>query len=147
MKKLISTLVLGLLLTSCGAKKSPVILSSSTNATETSDHYEPFFDVTEYAENEAYGLSGEYPVMVGGRSAENQRRYLSSLAGPRGEVVTFHRRGSCCEYDSENGFDGVALVDVYEVVYGNLKQPILVYISFYDSEKLFIPKGFTKRNL
>lgn len=146
-KKLISILALSIVLSSCGTKKAPVILSSSTNATETSDSYEPFFDVSEYSANKEYGLSGEFPVKVGERSSANQRRYLSSLAGPNGEVVSFHRRGSCCGYNSENGIDGVALVDVYEVTYGNLKQPILVYISFYDLEKLYIPKGFTKRNL
>ena len=147
LKNIISILVFALLLIACGAKKSPVILGSTTNATETSDSYEPFFDVSEYSENEEYGLTGDYPVKVGGRSASNQRRYLSSLAGPDGEVVSFHRQGSCCGYNSENGLDGVALVDVYEVTYGNIKQPILLYISFYDLEKLYIPKGFTKRNL
>ncbi|WP_277871519.1 hypothetical protein [Winogradskyella wandonensis] len=40
---------------------------------------------------------------------------------------------------------GKALVDVYEITYEGLKKPILLYISFYDTDKLYIPKGFIKR--
>ena len=49
-------------------------------------------------------------------------------------------------FESENAIFGSALVDVYEVTYEGLKEPILLYISFYDYETLLIPKGFTKRN-
>ncbi|RMA58043.1 hypothetical protein [Ulvibacter antarcticus] len=154
MNKFFFLFVAAFLLISCGAKKTttvgtngPDILSTSTNGYSTSEDFEPFLDVTRDAPDDNYGLSGENPVMVGEKSSVNQRRYLASLAGPYGEQLTFHRRGSCCSYESENGMDGVGLVDVYEVSYGNIKQPILVYISFYDSETLYIPRGFTKRNL
>ncbi len=144
MRLLISSCLILLLLTSCGSR-NPKILSTSTNPTTSSVDHMPFFDITEYSSNEDYGLDGKYPVKVGERSAEYQRRYLASLAGPNGETLQFHRRGSCCGYKSENGLMGTALVDVYEVTYEGLKKPILVYISFYDYEKLYIPKGFTKR--
>jgi hypothetical protein len=136
-----------LFLTSCGAKKGPTILSSGTNPTTTALEYEPYADIDTYSEDEEYGLTGDKPVKVGEQSVSNQRRYLASLAGPNGELITFHRRGSCCGYKSDNGFGGVALVDVYEVLYDGIKEPILVYISFYDYETIHIPKGFTKRNL
>ncbi len=134
---------------SCGTKQ-PTILSSSTNPVGTSLDYEPFFDISEYAPQSNYGLSEKNPVKVGGvkerEGPTNQRRYLASLAGPNGEVLSFHRRGSCCPYPSENGFTGgSALMDVYEVMYTGLKNPILIYITLYDLEKLYIPKGFTKR--
>ncbi|OAD90344.1 hypothetical protein A7A78_06330 [Aequorivita soesokkakensis] len=133
-------------LTSCGAKQ-PVVLSSSTNPTESSSSHEPFLDITKPAPNKKYALTGENPVMVGEKSVQNQRRYIASLAGPNGEELTFHRRGSCCPYKSENGMMGSALVDIYEVTYEGLKEPILLYISFYDDGPLYIPYGFTKRNL
>ncbi|MFY0603435.1 MAG: 2-dehydro-3-deoxyphosphooctonate aldolase [Flavobacteriaceae bacterium] len=101
--------------------------------------------MTEYSKNKEYGLSGKFPVKVGEQSVKNQRTYLASLAGPNGEEIQFHRRGSCCAYESENSPFGSALVDVYEVTYEGLKKPILVYISFYDLEKMYIPRGFTKR--
>ncbi len=153
MRFLTSLLVLALVLTSCGAKKSvtssqnPTILGTTTNPTSSSSNYEPFLDITTYSTNEDYGIVASSPVKVGERSATNQRRFLASLAGPDGEELSFHRRGSCCPYESENGFGGSAMVDVYEVTYEGLKEPILVYISFYDYEKLYIPKGFTKRKL
>ena len=144
MRLFISSCLLLLLLTSCGTR-NPKILSSGTNPTTSSLDHTPFSDITEYSKNKKYGLDGKYPVKVGERSASNQRKYLASLSGPNGELLQFHRRGSCCGYKSENGLMGTALVDVYEVTYEGLKEPILVYISFYDYEKLYIPKGFTKR--
>ena len=146
MKYFLSIALLAILLTSCGAKQ-PTILSSSTNPTERATSREPFLDIIEMAPNKKYALSGEYPVMVGEKSVANQRRYIASLAGPNGEELTFHRRGSCCPYESENGMMGSALVDVYEVMYEGLKEPILLYISFYDEGPLYIPYGFTKRKL
>jgi hypothetical protein len=146
MKYFLSTVFLAILLTSCGAKQ-PAILSSSTNPAETATAHEPFLDITEMAPNKKYALTGEYPVMVGEKSVSNQRRYIASLAGPNGEELIFHRRGSCCPYESENGMMGSALVDVYEVMYDGLKEPILLYISFYDEGPLYIPHGFTKRKL
>ena len=144
MKSLLKSLVVILLLSSCGSK-NPKILSSSTNSVKSSTSYTPFFDITEYSSDENYGLSGKTPVKVGEMSVQNQLRYLSSLAGPNGEELKFHRRGSCCQYDSDAAPMGSALVDVYDVSYEGLKESIQVYISFYDYETLYIPKGFTKR--
>ncbi len=146
MKHFILTFILATFLVSCGAKQ-PAIISSSTNPTETSTTHEPFLDIIKMAPNKKYALSGEFPVKVGEKSVQNQRRYIASLAGPNGEELTFHRRGSCCPYESENGMMGSALVDVYEVTFEGLKEPILLYISFYDEGPLYIPYGFTKRNL
>jgi len=134
---------------SCGSKQ-PTILSTTTNPVGNSTDYEPFFDILEYAPDSGYGLSENNPAKVGGikdrEGASNQRRYLATLAGPNGEILSFHRRGSCCPYPSVNGFDGQsALLDVYEVTYPGLKNPVLIYITLYDLEKLYIPKGFTKR--
>lgn len=134
-----------ILLTSCGTKK-PAVLSTSTNPTTKSSDHVPLFDVFDYSDNKKYGIDGKYPVKVGGKSVENQRRYLSTLAGPNGEELEFYRVGSCCPYKSENSSFGKALVDMYSVTYEGLKEPIIIYISFYDSEKLYIPKGFTKNN-
>lgn len=146
MKYFIFTIMLATFLMSCGAK-NPVILATSTNPTSSSSNYEPFMDVTKMAPDKKYALTGENPVMVGEKSVANQRRYIASLAGPNGEELTFHRRGSCCPYESKGAMMGSALVDVYEVTYEGTKEPILLYISFYDDGPLYIPYGFTKRKL
>jgi hypothetical protein len=146
MKKYLILITLLFLLSSCASKK-PKIVGSSTNPTEKSSDYNSVEDINEYSKNKKYGLYGKFPVKVGEMKVENQRRYLASLAGPNGEELEFHRRGSCCGYKSENAVFGGALVDVYEVKYKGLKEPILIYISFYDSEKLYIPLGFIKRKI
>lgn len=146
MKNTILVIFLVIILTSCGAKK-PSVLSTTSNPMTTSLDYEPFLDITEYSQDRGYGLEEDKPIKVGERSATNQRRFIASLAGPEGEVLSFFRRGSCCPYPSENGFSGSALVDMYEVTYKGLKKPIILYISFYDQEKLYIPDGFTQRKL
>ena len=144
MKHILKLFIVLFLFSSCGAKKPTISSSGAIHATKSSSHT-PFFDVTEYSTSKDYGLSGDNPVKVGDKSVKNQLRYLASLAGPDGEELSYHKRGACCGYKSENVYDGVALVDVYEVSYDGLKKPILVYISFYDFETLYIPKGFTKR--
>jgi len=136
-------LVLGLMC-SC-ATKGPKILGSTSNPIEKSSDYKSFKTIGEYSKNKKYGLSGKFPVKVGGQSVKKQRAFLAALAGPNGEELQFHRRGSCCAYKSENAIFGKALVDVYEVTYKGLKKPIVVYISFYDFEKQYIPNGFTRR--
>lgn len=146
MKYSFFAIIFAAFLMSCGAK-NPTILSSSTNPTASSSNYEPFMDVTKMAPDKKYALTGENPVMVGEKSVANQRRYIASLAGPNGEELTFHRRGSCCPYESKEAIMGSALVDIYEVTYEGAKEPILLYISFYDDGPLYIPYGFTKRKL
>jgi len=122
-------------------------MNSSLHAMESTSDYLPLPEVVDLAPNEDYALVGEYPVMVGEQSVENQRRYISSLAGPDGQELFFKRTGSCCPYESKNGTLGTAIVDVFEVTYRGLKKPILLYISFYDKEPLYIPHGFTRRNI
>ncbi|WP_132705163.1 hypothetical protein [Winogradskyella wandonensis] len=100
MRHIITLVLLACLLMSCGSSK-PIILSTSTSQSKKASNYTPFFDVTEYAEDESYGLKGDNPVRVGEKSVENQIRYISSLAGPNGEELKFIRTGSCCAYDSE----------------------------------------------
>lgn len=111
----------------------------------SSEEIVPFFETMNQSTDDTYGLSAENPVKVGEKSASNQRRYIASLAGPQGEVLSFYRAGSCCAYESPNGYGGVALVDKYAVTYEGLETPIILYISFYDLEDLLIPVGFTKR--
>ncbi|MCW5519132.1 hypothetical protein J1N09_04740 [Aureitalea sp. L0-47] len=146
MSRILTLVIISIALVSCKSKQ-PSILSTSSNPFQSSASIQPLSGVDGYSMNKDYGLEGEFPIKVGDKSPANQRRYIAALAGPNGEVLSFHRRGSCCPYDSPNGFGGSALVDVYEVTYEGLDEPILLYISFYDFEKLYVPKGLTKREL
>ncbi|WP_299769377.1 hypothetical protein [uncultured Dokdonia sp.] len=115
----------------------------------SSENIEPFLDITEISKDATYGYSEKNPIMIGGKftnGASNQKRYFASLAGPNGEVVKFVRLGSCCGYKSDNAMlGGMALLDKYQLTYDGLKEPLIFYISFYDEEKAFVPKGLTPR--
>ncbi len=136
--------LLVLVIVSCGTSKkvSPAAFEATFVSTED---IVPFFDAMDQSTDDSYGLTSENPIKVGEKSASNQRRYIASLAGPQGEVLSFYRAGSCCAYKSENGYGGLALVDRYIVTYEGLESPITLYISFYDFEDLLVPIGFTKR--
>jgi len=74
----------------------------------------------------------ENPVKCKG--VEGEIRYLSKLCGPEGEPVAYKRVGS---RSSESG-----ILDLYEIRYEGLAQPILAYLNMYAkglSEKKPIP--------
>jgi hypothetical protein len=94
-----------------------------------------------------YGYKPAYPIKVGGGPSE-QRAYLQRLRDAQGKPVSFERVQSCCAYktDSPNAFDGVGLLDVYEITYRdqkNKKKKVKVYITFYDLDVLKPLSGFT----
>ena len=105
------------------------------------------FKLTEISTDATYGVTEKKPIKVGGvkdsEGPTNERRFLNALAGPNGEDVSYERKGSCCNFKTKNGFQGVGLLDEYEVTYKGLKEPILIYINMYDHGELKAPVGFT----
>ena len=99
------------------------------------------------ATDASYGHSPENPINVGGmqNGALNQRIFLSALAGPNGEEISFERIGSCCSFPTPNGFNGRGMLDKYEITFDGLATPIILYMNFYDSDVLKVPVGFTLR--
>ena len=93
-----------------------------------------------------YGYSPENPIRVGDGDATNgpmnERIFLSSLRGPNGEKVSFNRLGSCCEFETPNGFLGGGLLDMYEVNYDGLAEPKILYLNMYDPGEIKPPRGF-----
>lgn len=104
--------------------------------------------LTETAASADYGYTPEEPVRVGnGVPSDGPRRsrlYLSALRGPEGQSIEFERRGSCCPFETEHSSLG-GLLDVYEITFEGLGEPILLYIDMYDPGELLIPQGFTSR--
>jgi hypothetical protein len=98
----------------------------------------------------ALGYAPENPIRVGGGRLEdgdrNQRRYLEALRGPRGEAVAYLRLGSCCEFRTPRGHEGIGLLDAYEVRYPGLASPIVLYLDLYTPAppSQDIPPGFTR---
>jgi hypothetical protein len=88
-----------------------------------------------------YGIVPENPVRIGG-GPSGERAYLGALRGPRGEPVVSRRLGSCCEFETPNGFGGMGLLDLYEVTYEGLDAPVRLYLDMYDEDEVHAPPGF-----
>jgi len=73
----------------------------------------------------------------------NEREYLKRLRGPNGELVRFHRLGSCCPFESKNGFMGNGLLDRYEVQIDGKSTTRILYLNMYNSGRYYAPEGFT----
>jgi hypothetical protein len=89
----------------------------------------------------AYGFSPENPIHVGG-GPTGQRAFLEALRGPEGQPLAWRRLGSCCEFETPNGLMGLGLLDLYEVTYEGLEQPVILYLNMYDSGPVAAPAGF-----
>jgi hypothetical protein len=95
----------------------------------------------------AYGYSSRNPIRVGGGvedGAASERRFLATLRGPGGEVVTFVRLGSCCHHPSPHGLNGTGVLDAYEVTYPGLARPVVLYVDMYEEEAPRAVEGFTR---
>ena len=151
MKKIVLILCVAICCLSCGSSNK--VTSSTTINGQlpmySSENVAPFLDITTISDDATYGYSEKNPIMIGGKTTEgarNQIRYFASLAGPNGETVRYARLGSCCRYKTENAlFGAYALLDKYQLTYEGLKEPLIFYISLYDEEDTFIPKGLTAR--
>ena len=101
---------------------------------------------SEVSDDDSYGYTEGNAVKVGGSLRTgplNERRFLDSLAGPRGETVRYVRLGSCCPFQTPNGMFGGGLLDRYEVVIEGVGTRIL-FLNMYDpGGTLKIPVGFT----
>ena len=95
-----------------------------------------------------YGLSQNDPILVGGENLREgpvyERAYLDKLTGPDGEKVSYTRVGSCCEFETPNGILGGGLLDMFDVTYEGLEEPVKLYLNMYDPHPgdLKAPEGF-----
>jgi hypothetical protein len=98
----------------------------------------------------ALGYSPSRPIRVGGGRLEDgdrdQRRYLASLRGPRGERVSYLRLGSCCAFSTPRGIQGTGMLDAYEVRYPGIAKPVTLYLDLYTPAPASqgVPAGFTR---
>lgn len=106
-------------------------------------------DVATISTDREYGVTQKKPVCVAGISQDvsdrvlNEQRYLNALRGPKGEQISYRRRGHCCDFKSPNGLMGWGVLDVYEVTWKGSPKPLLIYINMYDAGPLLAPKGLT----
>jgi hypothetical protein len=135
-------LVLALSLAACSSSRK----SASSNPPMQTGAVNTY-KLKEVSTDETYGYTERNPIKVGGVQSgpANERYYLNNLTGPNGETISFNRKGSCCAFDSPNGFMGKGLLDMYEVTYDGLSTPVILYLNMYDKGDLKAPKGFRYR--
>ena len=80
------------------------------------------------------------PMLEGRR---NRTYYLLSLRGPNGERVRYTRLGSCCAQPGPHGHRGREMLDIFQVTYRGLDEPIDLYLNVYSFDEPEVPLGFT----
>jgi Tol biopolymer transport system component len=65
------------------------------------------------------------------------------LKGPQGQPIQFQRIGNCCTFDLPDAPWGFGALDIYEVTYEGLDNPIELYIDMYQCEAPAAPQGFS----
>lgn len=146
MKYLTSLALLSLfLLSGCSSSRKTTVQSQRQDAPRLVN--ENTFLLTEVSDDPTYGYTEKNPVRVGGvrdsSGPANERRFLNALAGPGGEAIRYQRLGSCCMFETDNGFMGSGLLDMYEITWPGQTEPVVLYLNMYDPGPLLAPVGFT----
>lgn len=104
------------------------------------------FLIHEVSPDKKYGYDPDYPVNLFYSSATNDTlnvvRFFNSITGPKGETLQYRRVSTCCPFPTQRHPMGAGLIDLYEVQYEGLKQPITLYLNIYETSTLYAPQGF-----
>ena len=127
--------------------------TTERNSIEKLEHYnDSTLLIKQISDDLEYGYIESKPIMLGvyncDNGADNRTKYFNALKGPNGEAISFKRIKSCCPFRTPNsqtvGADQkFGLLDVWEISYEGLKEPIIVYINLYDQGTSLAPIGFT----
>lgn len=105
------------------------------------------FVITQTSDDPKYGYTPEYPVNIFYKNTKNdsinQPRFLSALAGPKGEEIRWRKLESCCPNPTKYSEMGVGLLDVYEGTWKGATTPVKLYLNIYGKGKVMAPKGLT----
>ena len=105
------------------------------------------FVLTEYSKDKKYGYDADYPVNVFYKNTKdeslNAERFLSALAGPKGEKITFSKVESCCPFPTKRTEMGGGFLDVYELKWEGQTKLTKLYLNIYEKGYLLIPLGLS----
>jgi hypothetical protein len=148
MKKILYPTLLVVVL-SCTVKKTAVAENPGAGDTRTKPVElldNRTYWLTEQSDDKTYGYDKANPINVGGVQDKegplNEQRFLNALYGPNDKKMTYFRAGSCCPFNTPNGFiDNVGMLDRYRLTEIGSKDTIDIYINMYDAGDLKIPYG------
>lgn len=149
MKKTILFITLVLLVVSCGSIKSSI--KNVDDSAPVPVVKNNAFVITSYSKDKKYGYDKDYPINIFYRGTKNdtinQKYFLNALAGPKGEKITYTKLENCCPFPTKNSDMGAGFLDVYELKWEGLKNPIILYLNIYERGLLMVPAGLSlKKN-
>lgn len=135
-----------ILLTSCVSTKS-TLKNVDDNAPTPKLTTQNTFVLTQVSKDSKYGYDPDYPINVFYRNTKdenlNAERFLNALSGPNGETIHYTKIDSCCPFPSKHTEMGAGFLDIYEIQWKGLTNPIKIYLNIYEKGYLFAPKGFS----
>ena len=150
MKKKVTFVFLLCIATSCVSKQSTIKNVDDNAPTPKLLNYNTFA-ITEYSKDKKYGYDKDYPINIfysgTNNEALNPQRFLNALAGPNGEKINYIKMESCCPFPTKRSEMGAGLLDVYELKWEGLRNPVTLYLNIYEKGVLMVPFGLTlKKN-
>lgn len=146
MKKILVSCLVAILATSCVSTRS-TLKNVDETAQSPQINKNKVFIITEVSTDKKYGYDKNYPVNLGFlpiQSAEiNIKRYFGALAGPQGQPITYTKADTCCPFPSKHNEMGAGIIDIYEVTWAGLAQPLRIHINLYEKGKVMAPAGLT----
>lgn len=138
---------LALIFLGCGSSRQTGMVKSKDTQTRPYRFIDQrTYLISEPSTDKTYGYSQNNPIKVGGVDPTNERRFLNALLGPNGEEITYLRGGSCCPFETPNGFvNNMGMLDIYRVTMKGSKDTLALYINMYDAGDLFIPVGLSAK--
>lgn len=142
-------LVLGIVGLSC-RKEQFKWVTKTKNTLESIEEKDSLLILGGVSTNSRYGYSSDVPIKLGVTSINlgetYPEKYFKSITGPKGETLTYERVRSCCPFKTVNSdpytFKNVAVLEIYKISYEGLKEPIYLYVNFFDEGKPQAPMGF-----
>lgn len=101
--------------------------------------------IKEISTDKSYGRKKKTNIKVG--SVSNEYAYIFQLTGPNGEELEVNRLGSCCNVKAPLAPFGKAPLDMWEIKYEGLDEPIVLYLNGYDYEQPKCPMGLNFKML
>jgi len=103
------------------------------------------FLIQETSWEESYGFTANNPMGVGSgleAGGRNQQRYPNAVLGPRGEVLSYEREGSCCAFKIlEGGTDHKGQFDVYSLTWKGREESLKIYLNMNEEGDFKTPRG------
>lgn len=143
MKKNILYIALSILISSCVSTKS-TLKNVDDTAPDLVVNSNNTFEIKLFSTDKKYGYDKDYPINIfyqTSKSDANQERFLNSLAGPKGEKISYTKLESCCPFPTKRSDMGAGFLDVYELKWEGQKKPVVLYLNIYEKGVLMVPFG------